>query len=133
MCSSDLAMAFYPMMKPAFERLSAEGSKLQGTTVQSVTTVDLVQSAEEVAAADQRKSDEKAKGRDSEKDDVTANLGGFLKKMTQKKAEKSDDAAKPKDRTTILTTTSDVLKASTSVSAQDLAVPAGFKLEEKDK
>ena len=41
----------------------------------------------------------------------------------------SDDsaAAGPKDRATVMTTTSEVLKVATTVAAEDVAIPAGFK------
>jgi hypothetical protein len=47
-------------------------------------------------------------------------LGGLARR-----AAKKDD--EPKQRTTFMTTTVEVLKLSTDVSASDVAVPAGFK------
>ena len=37
------AMAMYPQMKPALERMAAEGRKLQGTAILTTTTIDAVQ------------------------------------------------------------------------------------------
>ena len=38
------AMAIYPMLKPAIAKMSAEGSKIDGTAVQTTTTLDAVKS-----------------------------------------------------------------------------------------
>src|SRR5439155_5912837 len=43
------AMALYPMMKQALGRMSAEGTKLEGTAIQATTTLDAVKSAEQIA------------------------------------------------------------------------------------
>ena len=51
-------------------------------------------------------------------------LGGFAKKMAQKKAG-GDDANK--ERATVMTMTNEVLKVVTDVPAAEVAVPAGFK------
>jgi hypothetical protein len=115
------AMAMYPMMKPALGKMSAEGGKIDGTPIQTTTTMDAVKSAEQIAA------DAKAGGDDSKPTaggGVSGMLGGFAKKMAQKKMG-GDDANK--DRATFMTMTSEVLKVVTDVSAADVAVPAGFK------
>lgn len=129
------AMALYPMMKPAFEKMAAEAGKMQGTPVQTVVTLDSVKSAEQVAA--EEKSGDSAK--DAKDDsDSPSNLGGLLggfgkkiaKKASSEKKESSEDSAKrPKDRATVLTTTTDVLKVTATVTADEMAIPAGFKLE----
>ena len=51
-------------------------------------------------------------------------IGGFMRRRAQATAQKN--AANP--RTTVMTITNEVLKISTSVSAADLAIPAGFTL-----
>jgi hypothetical protein len=122
------AMAMYPMMKPALEKMAAEGSKLQGTPVLTTTTMDAVKSAEQMAAEkDSAAADSKpSSGSSAPPTSVSGLLGGFGRKMAQKKSAE-EPAAGPKDRTTVMTTTNEVLKVSTTVSAEDVAVPAGFK------
>jgi hypothetical protein len=115
------AMATYPMMKPALGKMSAEGGKIDGTPIQTTTTMDAVKSAEQIA------EEARAGGDDSKSTasgGVGGMLGGFAKKMAQKKSG-GDDANK--DRATFMTTTSEVLKVVTDISAADVAVPAGFK------
>ena len=120
------AMAMYPAMKPALEKMAAEGRKLEGTAVLTVTTLDAVKSAEEVAAEQTSGSSSSSSG-SSAPTSVGGLLGGFGKRMAQRK---NNDAAAPaaqKDRVTVLTTTSEVLKVATTVGAEEVAVPAGFK------
>jgi hypothetical protein len=116
------AMAMYPMMKDALGKMSAEGGKVEGTPVQTTTTMDAVKSADQIA------EEAKSGGNDDKSaasGGVSGVLGGFAKKMAQKKAAGGDDANK--DRATVMTVTNEVLKVVTDVSAADVAVPAGFK------
>jgi hypothetical protein len=114
------AMATYPMMKQAVGRMTTEGGKIEGSPVQTTTTMDAVKSEEQIAAD--------AKSADSDKPSpaggVSGMIGGFAKKVAAKKMG-GDDANKP--RATFMTMTSEVLKVVTDVTPADVAVPAGFK------
>ncbi len=120
------AMAMYPMMKPAIEKMAAEGSKLQGTPVLTVTTMDAVKSAEQIAA-EQNSAGETKSASSPPPTSVSGLIGGFGKRMAQKKANDDAAAAGPKDRVTVMTTTTETLKVATTVSAEEVAVPPGFK------
>jgi hypothetical protein len=109
-----MAMAMYPMMRQAIEKMQAEGTKVEGTAVQTTLTFDAVASAEQVEA--QKKEETSGGG--------GRGLGGMLGGLARRAAKKDDE---PKQRTTFMTTTVEVLKLSTDVSASDVAVPAGFK------
>ena len=115
------AMAMYPMMKQALGKMSAEGGKIEGTAIQTTTTMDTVKSAEQIAEETKAGENE---GKASASGGAGGLLGGFAKKMAQKKMG-GDDAAKP--RATFMTMTSEVLKVVTDVTPADVAVPAGFK------
>ncbi len=115
------AMALYPMMKQALGTMTAEGGKIDGTAIQTTTTMDAVKSAEQIA--------EEAKANDNDgkaapSGGVGGLIGGFGKKIAQKKMG-GDDAAKP--RSTFMTVTNEVLKVVTDVAPADVAVPAGFQ------
>ena len=110
------AMAIYPMMKDAMDRMRTEGAKLDGTAIQTITTLDAVKSAEQMA---QETRDD---NRPSSGGGISGRLGGMLAK---KIGPKKDDDGKP--RGTFLTMNHEVLKVVTDVSAADVAVPAGFK------
>jgi len=115
------AMALYPMLKPAMGRMTTEGAKLDGTSIQTTTTVDSVKSEEQVAQETQQKSDEDKK---STQGGIGGLAGRFAGRMAAKKMG-GDDAGKP--RVTFMTMTNEVLKVTTDVGAADVAVPAGFK------
>jgi hypothetical protein len=114
-------IAMYPMLKEAMTKMSAEGGKIEGTPVMTVTTVDAVKSEEQLAA-DAKQSEER---KTQERGSVGGLLGGFARRAAAKKMGGGDEAGQA--RATILTNTSEVLKVATAVAPQDLAIPAGFK------
>ena len=108
-----MVMAMYPMLRQAMEKMAAEGDKVEGTAIQTTLTFDAVASAEQLNA--QKKEEAPSGGRG-----IGGMLGGLAKRVR-----KTDD--EPKQRTTFMTSTVDILKLSTDVAASDVAVPAGFK------
>jgi hypothetical protein len=115
------AMAMYPMMKQAIAKMNAEGGKIDGTPVLTTMTLDAVKSEEQMAADAKTTDDQSSKTPSS----VGGLLGGFAKKAAAKKMAGGDNAGKA--RATFMTSTTEVLKVVTTVTAEDLAVPAGFK------
>ena len=112
------AMAMYPMMKQALGRMSTEGAKLEGTAIQTTTTMDAVPSAEQMAQESKAaESDSRPTG-----GGISGRLGGMLAK---KIGPKKDDAGKA--RSTFMTSNHEVLKVVTDVTPADVAVPVGFK------
>jgi hypothetical protein len=112
------AMAMYPMMKQALGRMSTEGAKLEGTAIQTTTTMDAVPSAEQMAQESKTaEADSRPTG-----GGISGRLGGMLAK---KIGPKKDDAGKA--RSTFMTSNHEVLKVVTDVTPADVAVPAGFK------
>jgi hypothetical protein len=112
MSAEQMAMvaAMYPMLKQASERMSKEGTKLQGTPLATTTTFDVVMSKEQMA----QKTDSSNSG-----------SGGGIGGMLARKIAKKDTEAKP--RATVFTVLSETQEVSTSVAAADLAIPADFK------
>jgi hypothetical protein len=115
------ALAMYPMLKPAIGRMSAEGAKLDGTAIQTTTTVDSVKSPEQMA--DEKKQQD-SDSKPSASGGVGGLMGGFAKKLAQKKMQGDTDA---KPRATFMTMNTEVLKVTTDVAAGDVAVPGGFQ------
>jgi hypothetical protein len=114
------ALALYPMMKQALGRMSAEGGTIDGTAIQTTTTMDAVKSADQIAdEAKARDEDGKVKPSGG----VGGVLGGFAKKMAQKKMGGDEPA---KARATFMTITNEVLKVVTDVTQGDVSIPAGF-------
>jgi len=116
--------AMYPMMKDAVGKMNKEGGKIDGTAIMTVTTMDAVKSAEQLAAEAKQTSSESS----NQKSPATVGglLGGFAKRAAAKKAAGNDES-KDKSRATFMTATTEVLKVVTNVSASDVAVPADFK------
>jgi hypothetical protein len=97
--------ALMPGMGSLMERMAAEGRKLQGTTLASVSVVEGVKSAEQVAQAQKQTSG--------------GGIGGMIARRIAR--------GSTEPRTKALTTTHDILSIGSTVSAEDLAIPTGFK------
>ena len=112
-----MAMAMYPQMKPALDKMRAEGGKLSGTAILTEVKIESVPpgTANQTAAAPPPPEEPKKRG-------LGGMLGG-LKKMAES-AEKSN-SRKP-ERAVIMTTSIEMLKLTTDVDAASVALPAGF-------
>jgi len=128
-----MAMAANPMMGDMMKKFAEEGKKLNGTPVLTVTRFEGIQSNEQrTQAAQQEKQDTGMNipmGTDK-KSIGFGMLGGLAKKAMQKKAEeKAAEAASPSTpgRSTIMTSTDELVSISTNVSDADVAIPTGFK------
>jgi hypothetical protein len=109
-----MAMAMYPQMKPALDKMRAEGGKLSGTAILSDVRMESVPpgTAGQAAAAP---APEEPKRR---------GLGGMLGGL-KKMAEGGGNSSKPA-RAVIMTTSVEILKLTTDVDAASVALPAGF-------
>ena len=120
------AFAMYPGLKDGMARLEKEKVNMDGTAIETSVTMQSVQTKEQAA---QKKQDDQQAG------SPAGGLGGMLGRFGKKKEEPPAADAQPKaasdseTRTTIMTTTNDLLSVSTSVSAEEVAVPATFKLK----
>jgi hypothetical protein len=115
------AMAMYPQMKPALDRMAREGNKIDGTPVLTTITMDGVKSAEQMAQEAKSGGDS---GGSSNPTSVSGAIGGLMRRRQQPKEEAQSG---PKNRINVLTTSVEVLKLTTDVPADVVAVPAGYK------
>jgi hypothetical protein len=117
-------LAMYPQVKPALERMAAEGKKLEGTAILTTITADAVASAEQ--AAQEAKS-----GSSSNDAPPPTSVGGLLGGLARRGAQRSQEsnASASSNRATFLTMTNEVLKIATDVTADAVAIPANFKLD----
>lgn len=111
--------ALYPVIKPALERMSAETAKIEGTSILSITKIEGVKSAEQLAQEQKQRAED---SKPSASGGVGGLLGGLARRAAQRKVE-----GEPSQRATVMTTTNEVLKVTTEVSANDVAIPAGFR------
>lgn len=115
------AMAMYPGMQEGMARMAKEAAKMDGTAWLTVTTIESVATAEQAQA--RANNDQQGGG-------PLAGLAGGLfgrKKKAEDQPKEGQPASGPKTRSTIMTTTTELLGIETSVSAQDVDIPAGFK------
>lgn len=116
------ALAAHPMLKDGLARMAEESRKMEGTAILTITTMDTVKSAEQMAA--QQSQTTEPSGPDTSSG-VGGLIGGFGRRMAKKKASDGDAPARP--QSTFMTMTNERLSVSTSVAAGDVAIPAGFK------
>ena len=111
-----MALAMYPQIKPALDRMKVEGGKVDGTAIMTTMTMEAVPpgTANTTAVA--------PAPAEAPKKGFGGMLGG-LKKMAEAK---NEPAGKPQ-RAVILTTTVEVLKLTPDVDAAAVALPAGFR------
>jgi len=126
--AEDMAQAFamFPGLKDGMARLEKEKVNMDGTPVETIMTMQSVQTKEQAA---QKKQDDQQAG------PPAGGLGGMLGRFGKKKEEPKPADAQPKastdtdTRVTFMTSTNSLLSVSTSVSAEEIAVPANFKLK----
>jgi hypothetical protein len=119
------AIAMYPQMKAAMERMKKEGAKLEGTPVLTTMKIETVMSPEQAKA--------QAEGGGQPKvglGGIAGGLGGMFGR--KKKAEEAPKEGQPaaegaKSRATFMTSMTELLEVQTSVGAADVEIPAGFK------
>ena len=100
--------AMYPAFSKMAERMQTEGRKMEGTAVLTTTTFEGVKSAEAMKTAANPPS----------------GGGGGIGGMLARRIARGGPA---QQKTTIMTTTNERLSIQTSASAEDVAIPAGFK------
>lgn len=104
-----VVMAMYPMLGRASERLKKEGDKLSGTALATTTTFEAVRSKAQMT---------------EEANQESSGGGGGISGMLARKMMKKEE---PKQRALIFTLNHEVQEVSTSVPADDVTIPAGFK------
>lgn len=101
-------------MFPSFQKMAAEmqseGKKLQGTPLFTTMTFESMKSAEEMKAAGSQSSGGGG--------GISGRLGGMLARKMR---------GPTQQRSTIMTTTVERLSIEPTASAEDVAIPAGFK------
>jgi exodeoxyribonuclease-3 len=109
------AMAMYPMMQPAMERMQRESSKLEGTPLATETRFEAVGNPNQT-------------GQGSADAGGPAGVGGLMGRMMRRRGGGGSEAAGGDgSRATVMTMGQETLKISTEVSAADVAIPEGYK------
>ena len=119
------AMAMYPQMKGAMERMKKESVKLEGTAVLTTMKIEMVMSPDQAKAQAEGGGQPKA-GLGG----IAGGLGGMFgrkKKAEEAPKEGQPAAAGPKNRSTFVTGTTELLEVRASAGAADVEIPACFK------
>jgi len=106
--------AMFPMIGQMSEKMSAENKKLQGSPILTTTKFESVKSAEQMK---QQSQQQQSSG---------GGLSGALAKRIM-----GGRGASTEPRSTIMTSTHEYLTIATSASADDVAIPQGFKEKKK--
>ena len=126
-------MTMYPMMKPAIDRFEKESVNMDGTSVLTVATLDVVASAEQAAEQAKEQQGQQSSGAQAPPTSLGGlggALGGRIGRRILGGGNKNADtapAASTPGRATIMTMTDEVVKVTPGVSETDVAIPAGFK------
>lgn len=123
------ALAMYPMLQEGLARMRTEGGKLEGTPILTTTTIESVKSAEQVEAEQKQQAQaESDNSRSGSSGGVGGLVGGLARRAAQRRQNQQEQSsASAPGRATFMTTTNEVLKVSTAVTAADVAIPEGFK------
>ena len=118
-----MAMAMYPQMKPALDKMRAEGTKVDGTAILTEMKMESVPPGTANAKADELPA---AEAQPEQKKGRFGGLMGGLKKMAEQSQKQENSNQKPQ-RSIFLTTSVEMLKLTKDVTADAVAIPAGFK------
>ncbi len=117
------ALAMYPGLQNMMAKYQSQQMDMKGSPILTVATIESVQSAQQQAASEKKQQDEGGGGGGGL--NPMKGLGSLIgKKLAGKK---DDQGAAGKGRATIMTMNHELLKAVTTVSESDTAIPAGFK------
>jgi hypothetical protein len=123
-----MALAMYPAMKDMMGKMETEKVNMEGAQILTEMVMETAMTSEQAA---QQRSQDRQQEQESPGISSMGGIGGLLgRKLSRKKEEKPEAPppnSPPSNRATIMTTTHELLKVSTSVPAADLSIPAGFK------
>lgn len=115
------AIAMYPGLQEGMARMQKETAKMQGTPYLTTVVFESVMTAEQAQAkAEQDKSAGPGLG-------GLGGLGGMLGRKKKDDAPKDQPGGAGRTRSTILTSSTEVLSIESSVTVADVDIPAGFK------
>ena len=120
-----MAVAITPAFGKAMKVFAEHRASFEGTPIR--TGMSFVT----VAGTDAPKQEETAERESSPTSVSGAVMGGLFNKMKQRQQErqkeKKEDAPQPEGHAELFNSTNELLKASSSASAADVALPAGFR------
>jgi hypothetical protein len=121
------AAAMYPMLAPALGRFNDERVNMDGTPVLTSMVTESVASPEQLQEQEKEKAQQNGNSL-GVPTSVGGLIGGFGRRAIANRAQKKQQQENSTPgRATVMTMNHELMKAVTSVSASDVAIPAGFK------
>jgi hypothetical protein len=114
------ALAAYPGLTDALKKLELEKVNMDGSAIRTIVRADFLGSDSQAPAA--KPVEEK------KQQEIPKSLGGLLGGLGRRAAARNDEAPKNETgRASFMTSTTELLSVSTTVSDSEVAIPAGFK------
>jgi hypothetical protein len=114
--------AMYPGIKNMMGKM--QNVNMEGTPILTEMTTEAVKTQAQIAQEQNQKKEQEG---DSSGVSSVRGIGSMLGRKLSRKKDPEAGADKPNDRSTIFTTTHELLKIETSVPDSDMALPSGFK------
>jgi hypothetical protein len=118
-------IAMYPMFAKMATEMQAQKGKLQGTALTTAMSFQVMKSAEAMSQASSQSSS--SSGNSSSGSSSGGGIGGMLARKLGPRSSGSGSSNPNDPKTTIMTSTTERLSIEASASADDVAIPAGFK------
>lgn len=115
------AMAMTPGFGQAMKAFNEKGKSIEGTPIRTKMTFDMAS-----GGSSHQQNQQKT---ESDTSPQAAVIGGLLGKMSQRRQKQSSESGQSSspNRSTFLESNSELVKASNTASAADVALPSGFK------
>jgi hypothetical protein len=114
-------IAMFPSFQKMAQQMQGESGKLQGTALYTTITFEGMKSAEEMKSAGASQSSTTSTDSSSGGGGLAGKLGGLMSRG------KGASSSQPQQKSTIFTSVVERLSIEPSATADDVAVPAGFK------
>jgi len=111
------AMATQPAFTKAMTAFSEHRAKFEGTAIRTLLTFEMVPGP---ATSDQASND-------SSSSPASAIFGGLMRKAKERRAEKDAQSGNGTERSSLLDSLTEILRATNTASSEDVSIPAGFR------
>src|SRR5262249_26098947 len=118
-------VAMYPMFAKMATEMQAQKGKLQGTALLTTMTFQAMKSAEAMSQASSQSSSSSSGSSGSSSSG--GGLGGLIARRMGQRSAGSGNSNPNDPKTTLMSSTTERLSIEASASADDVAIPAGFK------
>lgn len=116
------AMAAYPGLTEAMGKLETEKVNMDGTAIRTIVKAEITGAENANQSAQAKPASE-----NKQQPEIPKSIGGLLGGLGRKAAPRNEDNTNKSNSATFMTTTTELVSVSTTVSEADVSIPAGFK------